>query len=254
MKTSFYFVLWISIYPIISLIPSAGLQQYSFLAALAIVFILSMGLNKMMFNIIRYESICNGTSVMENIYNDNVAAFRKRINRETTVETISAIYFIATTILLLYLTFTTGRGEIVALVVFAFLSIGAYTRAAKLLKASSALRRDSSAEECMTVAYSLYRLDYEQYYNQRNGVDLKSLLPTRPRRYKLFLIISIVIADICALLGIVFVLLAVVDVVRLGMDALSTAFINILYGTLAIYFGIRDFISSINSLRAPELV
>ena len=253
MKTSFYFVMWIAIYPLLALIPNPGIQDYSFMVALVVVFVVSMAINKLMFRIIFYENVSRGTEIMEDIYNGNVAHFRKRIDRDTAIETLSAIYFITTTALLLYMLISSGlNNNIVALVVFAFLSIGAYTRAGKLIKASIALRKDPSAEECMSVAYSIFNLNYENYYVQRIDRQLSDLLPERPKGYTLFIVISIIFAIISMVLGLLFISLGTLGLIRTGMSTAGWFFLQILYGTLAIYFGFRDCVDSIQSFKRSK--
>lgn len=254
MKTSFFFVVWIGIYPLLSLINNPGLQEYSFMVALIVVFGLSIALNKLMFKTILYENACKVVSIMENIYDDKVSAFKRRIDRESTIEAVSAAYFVITTILLLYMMFTTGNNEIFALIIFAFLSIGAFTRAGKLIKGAASLRNNSTPECCMEVAYNVYNIDYEQYYNSRHGRDLKDVLPPRPQHYTLFLIISTVLASLCALLGLAFVVMAVIGLVNGGFGLLGNAIILILYGTLATYFGVKDLIECISSLRNRNII
>lgn len=245
MKTSFYFVLWIAIYPLIALIKNQAVQDYSFMVALVIVFIVSMALNKLMFNIIFYENISRGTAIMEDIYDGKVPNFRRRITRDTIIETASAVYFILTTILLIYLVITTGLSQIVALVVFAFLSIGAYTRAGKLLKASMSLHKNPTAEECMSVAYSLFNLNYQSYYAQRIDRQFADMLPPRPKYYNLFRIVSTIFALLSFVLGMVFIIMGIFGIITYGLNASGWFFLQILYGTLAIYFGLRDCITSI---------
>lgn len=76
------------------------------------------------------------------------------------------------------------------------------------------------------------------------------MLPERPRHFKAFQIFSIVIAGICSLLGLLYVILAAI--VMIGSDSLATdalAGMYLLYGSLAAYFGIKDFFTTISAIR-----
>lgn len=245
MKTSFYFVLWILIYPILSLIPGVAVQEYSFLVALVAVFGLSYLIRKLMPGTLVYENMANSVSIMENIYNDKVADFRRRINGEATVETISAFYFAVTSVVLLWVIMNSDSYDLFALIIFVFLAIGAFSRAEKLIRAARSLRRNPTAEECMKVAVDVYHLDYAMYYNARHGCELKDFLPPRPRYYTLFLVCSLIIAVVCGILGLLFVVVGGINLVHGFMfGGVGYGLINLLYGTLAMYFGIRDCITT----------
>ena len=94
MKTSFYFVLWILIYPIL------GLFNNAFIVALAIVWGLSWLLNRIMPVTLTYERASQIAPVLEDVYTGNVSAFMKRLSRESNIEIVTAIYFIVTTIVI----------------------------------------------------------------------------------------------------------------------------------------------------------
>lgn len=57
MKTSFYFVLWILIYPILGLFNNRFIDNNAFIVALAIVWGLSWLLNRMMPDTLTYERV-----------------------------------------------------------------------------------------------------------------------------------------------------------------------------------------------------
>lgn len=248
MKTSFYFVLWMMIYPLLDIIPSQGVREYSFLVALVIVFGLSFIINKLMSSILSYENSSNAVSVMENIYTGNVEAFKRRLNRERVLETASSIYFILTVVFLIWLMFKTHVSNMFGLIIFGFLAIGAFARASKLIKASQALSNNPTPEECMNVAADVYGLDYGMYYQARSARNVEDMLPPRPKGYNAFLVISIIIATICAILGAVFVVIGICAFVTVsdftGGGALMWIIYS-LYGSLAAYYGIRDLISCI---------
>lgn len=241
------------IYPLLWLIPSQAVQEYSFLVALAVVYGLSWALRGVTASFRGYESAASACSILETIYEGRFDAFRRRIARETVVESVSAIYFGATTIVLLLLVMGRDSSSMFALVVFAFLSIGAVTRASKLYKATTALSGNAAPPVYMSVAYSIYGLDYNAYYQSRDGKELKDLLPPRPPRFRLFLVCSAAIAVICALLGAIFFIGGVISILAgLGHGFVGMGIINVLYGTLALFYGIRDTIDCFSSLRRKQ--
>ncbi len=84
MKTSFYFVLWILIYPILGLFNNDFIAENSFVVAIAVVWSLSWLLNRMMPDTLTYERVSQIAPVMENVYTGNVEAFIKRLRTENT--------------------------------------------------------------------------------------------------------------------------------------------------------------------------
>ena len=111
MKTSFYFVLWILIYPILGLFNNDFITENAFVVAIAVVWGLSWLLNRMMPEILTYERVSQIAPTMENIYTGNVNAFIKRLRTETRIETFTSIYFLVTTVVIAYAVFKVGVND-----------------------------------------------------------------------------------------------------------------------------------------------
>ncbi len=75
MKTSFYFVLWILIYPLLALFNNSFIDNNSFIIALAVVWGVSYLLNRSIPDTIRYERIERSFPIMETVYTGNVKTF-----------------------------------------------------------------------------------------------------------------------------------------------------------------------------------
>lgn len=86
MKTSFYFVLWILIYPILGLFNNAFIDNNAFIVAIAAVWGLSWLLNRAMPETLTYESASQMAPILEDVYTGNVSAFMKRLSRESNIE------------------------------------------------------------------------------------------------------------------------------------------------------------------------
>lgn len=250
MKTSFYFVLWILIYPILGLFNNDFIAENSFVVAIAVVWGLSWLLNRMMPETLTYERVSQIAPTMENIYTGNVNAFIKRLRTETRIETFTAIYFLLTTVVIAYAVFKVGVNDWIALIVFGFFTFGAISRSISLSKAISTVKSNPTPEQCAETAEDVYKLDYAAYYEGRQSYAYEQMLPPRPRYFKAFQIFSLVIAGICSLLGILYIVLAAV--IMLGSSSIAEdtlAGMYLLYGSLATYFGIKDFSSTIQSLK-----
>lgn len=250
MKTSFYFVLWILIYPILGLLNNSFINENSFIVALALVWGLSWLLNRIMPKTLTYERASQIAPILEDIYTGNVISFKKRLSREAWVETITAIYFCITTVVVAFAIFKAGVNDWIALAIFGFFTFGAISRSVSLVKAYSSLKSELTPEQCMEIADESYKLDYSSYYEGRHGNSYKDMLPPSPRYYKVFQWFSIVIASIASLLGLLYIVLgAVIILTNNYIEAQAVACMYSLYGSLAVYFGVKDFITILQSFR-----
>lgn len=168
MKTSFYFVLWILIYPILGLFNNDFIAENSFVVAIAVVWGLSWLLNRMMPETLTYERVSQIAPVMENVYTGNVEAFIKRLRTETRIETFTSIYFIVTTAVIAYAVFKAGVNDWIALIVFGFFTFGAISRSIKYCKALTTVKSNPTPEQCVETAEEVYELDYATYYEEDN--------------------------------------------------------------------------------------
>lgn len=249
MKTSFYFVLWILIYPILGLFENSFINNNSFIVALAAVWGLSWLLNRIIPETLTYERASQITPILEDIYTGNVTSFEKRLSREANIEVLTAIYFIVTTVVIAIAIFKAGVNDWIALAIFGFFTIGAISRSAGLVKAKSQLNDNPTPEQCMDIAEETYKLDYASYYEARNGADYSHMMPEKPKHFKIFQVCSTIISAICTLLGAAHIILGVILFFGQPIEVQTIAGMYFLYGTLATYFGIKDFISGVSSRK-----
>ena len=250
MKTSFYFVLWILIYPILGLFNNDFINNNAFIVALAVVIGLSWLLNRLIPQTLSYERVSETAPILEDVYTGNVASFRKRLMRESSIELVTAIYFAVSTIVIGIAVFIAGINDWIALIVFGIFTFGAFDKTVKLMKAKSSLKENPTAEQCMDIANETYHLDYESYYEARQAVSYSDMFPPRPRHFKVFQIISIIIAVIAALLGFYYIISAILIMLNSSsLEAGAYAGMFFLYGSLAIYFGIKDTITISQNLK-----
>lgn len=244
MKTSFYFVLWIIIYPVLGLINNSFIDNHAFIVALGIVWGLSWLLNRLMPNIWAYESVSQVAPILEDVYIGNVNSFRKRLSRDSLIETITSIYFLITTMVIGIAIFLAGVNDWIALMVFLFFTFGAISRSVKLIKAKIQLSSNPTPEQCMEIATETYKLDYSAYYEAHFNKSYMEILPPKPRYFNLFRIFSIIIAALASLLGLINIVSAVLlfySYTSIEIGAFSGMYF--LYGSLATYFGIKDIVT-----------
>lgn len=252
MKTSFYFVLWILIYPILGLLNNSFIDNNAFIVALAVVWGLSLLLNQIMPNTLTYERALNVAPILEDAYTGNVASISKRLLKDATIELVTAIYFIVTTIVIAIAIFKAGVNNWIALLIFGFFTFGAISRSARLIKAKINLKNNPNPEQCMEIAEETYKLDYASYYEAHNGADYSHMMPEKPKHFKIFQVCSTIISAICTLLGAAYIILGVLLFFGQPIEVQTIAGMYFLYGTLATYFGIKDFISGVSSRKQNQ--
>jgi hypothetical protein len=251
MKTSFYFVIWIIIYPILGLFNNAYIAENSFIVALAVVWGLSWLLNRLMPDTLHYERAIDVAPVLEDVCTGNLAAFIKRLRTATRIETILSIYFLVTTAVIAHAVFSAGVNDWIALIVFAFFTFGSISRAIKLRKALTSVRATPTIEHCAEIADEIYGVDCALYREGRQSLDYNQMLPLRPRYFKLFQIISIIIAGVCSVLGLLYIIMGASIMFRsISLEADAVGSMYLLYGSLAAYFGIKDFLTTLRALRS----
>lgn len=246
MKTSFYFVLWIAIYPILSLI---GIYNNEFYVAFFAIWGLSWLLNHVMPKTLIYEKASEDAPILEDVYTGNVASFSRRLSRDAAIQIVAGVYFAVTVTFIIIMLLNGGFDGLLELVIFGIFAYGAISRSVSLLSAKSQLRANPTPEQCMDIADETYRLDYATYYENRvNAANCKEALPPRPRYFTAFRIFSIIFAVISSLLGTIYLISSIyIMISNTYLEAETIALIGFLYGALAIYYGVIDFISCIRN-------
>ena len=196
MKTSFYFFLWIIVYPILGLLHNPWIYQNSFIVALISVFGFSWILNNAMPHTLQYGRIAEMASILEEVYTGDVKSFMKRLQQMETIELITSIYFVVT---LLFIVFTMVKGSAndwISILVFGYFAYGAISRTIKLMKANNNLKNNPIPSECVYAVEEVYRIDYNSYYEERLNHTAEGMLPEKPKYFTLLQVISVVISII----------------------------------------------------------
>lgn len=244
MKTSFYFVIWILIYPLLGSLHSPVINENLFLVACLAVVGLSVMLRFLMPGTIAYDKATRTSPILEDVYTANVASFIKRLRRDTNVEIVSALYFTLTTIYVVINIFVNGTIDLLALIIFGGLSLSSIPRCISLVRASAGVTATPTPERCLDVAEGTYGLDYTAYYEQRNGASYQDMLPERPKFFTVFTVVSIVFAIIALLLGLLYIISGLILLLAdTNFEDGTYAGAIMLYGTLAMCFGVKDFIA-----------
>lgn len=253
MKTSFYFFLWIIIYPLLGLIHSPWIYQNSFIVALFVVWGLSWILNKNMPDTLRYERISRMFGILEEVYSGRVKAFMKRLSRMVTVDFISAIYLGVAFVFIIFSMVKGSADDWIALLVFGLFAFASISRAFKLNQVYNLIKADPTPERCVKAVEENFRYAYTSYYNARIHTTADAMLPPAPKHFKAFQVVSMIIAIICALFGLFYLIWSIIILAEnRGPEAISGGIMYFLYGSLAAYFGILDTITCVNYFREKK--
>lgn len=251
MKTSFYFVLWIIIYPVLSLFGNPTIDRNSFIIALVIVWGINMLVNRIMPKTIVYERVTEIAPILEDVYTGNVRSFSSRLTKSIMVQTLTAVYFTLSTVVIATTLFISDINDWISLAIFAFFAIAGISRTAALAKAKSRLNSDPTPRQCEEIAVQTYKLNYQSYFERRrNCASYAQILPPKPIHYRVYLIESLIFAGLATLSGLIYISMALISWFSgRSLEARAMAGMFFLYGTLALYYGVKDIVSSARSLR-----
>lgn len=241
MKTSFYFVLWITIIWIISLIPIGSVQEYSFILSLLAVYGISAGLRNLIPGILGYDRALYSSDILENIYKGDFTGLLRHLRTDAVLEAVTSVYMLVTVVFIIATMGGNIADSLTGLIVFGLFFFGSAISTFKLVNGYFAIKDSPDADTAEDVVRTVYRLEYTDYYDAHQGRSLGEILPPRPRSYKGWLVASIVIAAVCTLLGTFFLIISIASFNVYGQ--LSVVTILSLYGVLAIAFGVKDIIN-----------
>ena len=93
-------------------------------------------------------------------------------------------------------------------------------------------------------------LDYAGYYEERQASEREAIMPPAPKNFAIFQIFSLICAVVCALLGVGFIIFALLGIIgNTTFEATSIGIMFLLYGSLAAYYGVKDCITSLNYFK-----
>lgn len=252
MKTSFYFVLWIVMYPILDLFNSPFVNQNSFILALLAVWGISYFLNRSIPNILSYERRTGSYPLLEKVYTRDVADFMKNLSTKTTVSIISAIYFIVSEVVII-ITFFNNFDNWLSVIIFAFFAFSAMKRSVALVNVKHSLFANPVPQQCAEIAQNFFHLDYSSYHSLRQYRSYSEMFKPRPRGWTAFEVMSMLFALASAFLGAMFLVLGIIILFGGRSFASSPiAGMYFLYGSLAAYFGVTDLIACSRSLGVTK--
>lgn len=244
MKTSFYFFLWFIVYYLIGLTGSQLLIQNDFFVALILVFFISRLDHRIFYKETQYQAALNRINTFEIFYQNDAKKMGKIVREQLIGQTIWAIYCMLTIAGL----FAIHNDDLVAYGVFGFFGIMSMIASNKYF----CQYRDIKKNGLPSFDKSQYAGEgdaYQRYCELRNRYSLQELLPQKPSISKWVNIASLVFALACMLGGLYYLIIILFKVSHINM--LFSAML--IWAVLAVFFGIKDFVSSLRSLQNKSL-
>ena len=240
MKTSFYFFLWFIVYYLISLTGVPALMNNSFLVALVLVYLISRLNGRLFAKDIAYQATLNKWYIFEAFYSHEPRKIVNMLRDSVIGNSIWALYCILTVFGLLML----GIYNYLIIGVFGILGVISMVASSRNFNRMRDIK-ENGLPPFDKSPYAVFTPEYNHYSMNRSIATAEALKPTPPAISKWVNILSIVFASLCTLIGIGYVILLVINSIG-DMYLIDVTFL--LYGVLAIYYGIRDLINSIRAL------
>lgn len=253
MKPSFYFVALSLIYPLLGMLNMPFLNKYPIIVGAVLIIGLSWWISKMFPDILLYERGLDMAPLMENVYTGNVEAFVKRLRRDVHEETVAAAYLLISTGGIAYIMFKQETNSWVTLIVLGLISFWSVSHLLKVSRALWAVRENPTPEECAEQIVEIYSVNYELFYKERETSSWQDMLQQAPAHFRGFQIFAMIVAGICALMGLGdLVWMAIKFIAAPAVDFVAAMTMQALFGTLAIFFGCRDFVAFYRSLKIAD--
>lgn len=241
MKTSFYFFLWFIVYYLINLTGVPAIVNNSFLVALLLVYLVSRLNGKLFAKDIMYQIMLNRWYIFEAFYSNQPHKIVNMMRGSVIGNSIWALYCILTVFGLLML------GIYNYLIIGVFGILGAISMVASS-REFNRMRdiKENGLPPFDKSPYAALTPEYNDYSMNRSIASAEALKPAPPAISRWVNILSIIFAVLCTLIGIGYVILMLINSIG-NMYLIDVTFL--MYGALAIYYGIRDLINSIRALR-----
>lgn len=239
MKTSFYFFLWFIVYYLIGLTGFPALVNNSFVVALVLVYLISRLNAKLFAQDIAYQANLNKWYIFEIFYSNEPRKLTRILRNRVIGETVWALYCILTVFGLLLI----GARDFLVLGIFGFLGVISMVASSRNFNRMRDIN-ENGLPPFDRSPYAPLSPEYIAYREARAAYTAEQLRPQAPAISKWVNIMSIVFAALCSLIGLLYMVLLTGSLGN--MQILDVTFL--IYGVLAIYFGIKDLVTSIRAL------
>lgn len=244
MKTSFYFFLWFIVYYLIGLTGSQLLIQNDFFVALILVFFISRLDNKLFSQETQYQANLNRAYIFEIFYNHDADKMAKIARQRFWGQVVWAIYCILTVFGL----FALRNTDIVAYAIFGLFGLMSMIASSKFYSQYREIK-ENGLPPFDESQFSADEEPYRKYCELRSQYSAQELQPKMPSISKWVNIASIIFAVACICGGLFYLFLILFGIRRINM--LFSAML--IWAVLAVYFGIKDLISSIRILQKKPI-
>lgn len=247
MKTSFYFVAWLCAYTLINFSGIALLQENSIIVALLFVWLIAGFLNSRFAKEIGHISSKQNIALFETIYTNNIKKYRKDCLARLIIDGASFTYFALVIIGFLLLNIGSIVEYIIFVLIFLLITHSTYKQLKQYLMVINAT--EFTPELISKILNEQGMAVYESYSSQRPYHEPEDFVTHKKQSLTTFKVVTIAAAIGSILIGIWFIwqwLLYTIFAKDIDFLVISL----IMYGSIAIYFGVRDLVDSVRNFRS----
>ncbi len=243
MKTSFYFFLWFIVYFLIGLTGVPFLMNHAFLSAWVFVYLIGKACDKLFEPENSYQINLNRALIFEIFYNNEADKLIQIMRRRLVADTILAIYCILTVAGLVAF----GAHDYFAYAIFGFFGIVSMIRSCKTFNQYRSVKENGLPQ----FNESMFAYDdeaYQEYSKYRAEYTAEEMAPEAPKMSKWLNCVALLFSALCFIGGLLY------TIIILGYGEINfMASAMLIWSMLAIYYGMKDFISSIQLLRGKPV-
>lgn len=242
MKPSFYFVLWQLAWLPTILLDIPFLNKNGLVFAFIIVLFADHIIKKLLHNQIEYQQMCVITSIMEMAYTNDYKKYKQQALLQMIVSAATFIYLLLWFIAL----FTSSSNDPLVDKIL----LGAFMILAGISSARSiSLYLQVRKAGCVILDKELQEV-YKSYKEDRNTRTYEEMLLPTPKYYQAMNTANVVIAMLCIVIGL---LSSILLAYREAFPQFSEIVLTV-WCMLAIYFGVKDLLSTLNSSKILLLI
>ena len=242
MKVSFYFVLWLLACMPSILLDIPFLDKYGFLFALVIVILTDVIVGKLLKKQIVYQRSCERIAIMEMAYNNDYKQYKRQVSLMMIACTLNFVC-----VLLIFIAMFLLFSDVPLI---DYILLGVFTLWAGLAFLYHIISYIKVVKDGKIVLNKRDADLFMEYKAERDKYTLEEMLqPYRPKYYKAMNVAN----SIFAVLSIIIGLLTFAHLYAFRGELISDAELIgtslIIYGVLAVYFGIKDLLNTSNSQK-----
>jgi hypothetical protein len=241
MKTSFYFVLWQLVWLLAILLDIPFLNKYGLFFAFIVVFFIGCIIKKLLKNQIEYQQMFEQALIMEMAYNNDYKRYKRQSFLYMLIQTAIFGYMLMTFIAL----FTVYSDVLlIDYILWGILTILSGLSSLWYIKSYMSKRKVGQ----IILDHDLQGA-YQSYASERAVHSFEEILQPQPKHYQAMCIMNYLFAMFCITIGLLTIIIfySYRNDIILGSGIVQVSMV--IYGLLAVYFGVKDLLDTLNSQK-----